>query len=100
MGNLQVFDCYSINIGWNANLEARGERAGKTAQSTYCSCHDAIITQILDHGQSCEVEMAGFCCYNWPNSNHPGFGVVNPMAMVLFWVGTAAATDLGIWNSW
>jgi len=42
---------YSTNIGRIAILNAGGERAAKTAQSTYWSCHDSIRTQILNWSQ-------------------------------------------------
>ena len=60
MGNSCVSNSDSLNIGRIANLEAGGERAADTAQSTYCSSHDTNRTWILKWSQSCEVEMPGF----------------------------------------
>jgi len=60
MRNSRVFDSDSTSSCRIANLNAGGERAARTAQSTYRSCHDTITTQILNWSQSCEVEMPGF----------------------------------------
>ena len=58
--NPSVFNSYSTIISLIANLTAGGERAAKTAQSTYLSYHDMIITQLLNWRQSCEIERRGF----------------------------------------
>jgi len=50
--NLALFDSDSTNIVFIANMNAEGERAAKTAQSTYWSCHDIIRTQKLNCSQS------------------------------------------------
>ena len=48
---MALFDRDSTNIGRIAILNAGGERAAKTAQSTYRSCHDWIKTQKLNWSQ-------------------------------------------------
>ena len=54
--NLALFHSDSTNIGLIANLKAAGERAAKTAQAMYWSCHDTIRTQKLNCSQSCKME--------------------------------------------
>ena len=49
--NLMLFHSDSTNIGRIAILNAGGERAAKTAQSTYWTCHDSIRTQKLNWSQ-------------------------------------------------
>jgi len=82
--NLRVFDCDSTNISQIPYLKGGGERARKTAQSTYWSCHNTMRTQIHNWSQICEVEMPGFWLQNWPNCNGPGHHVVKTVATVRF----------------
>ena len=58
--NSPVFDRNSTNIVQIANLTTGGEWAAKTSQSTFSSCHNTIRIEILNCGQSCDIEMAGF----------------------------------------
>jgi len=51
--NWPLFHSHSTNISRIANLNPGGERAHRTAQSAYSSCHDMIRTQILNWRQSC-----------------------------------------------
>jgi len=46
--NIALFRHDSRNIGRIANVKLGCERAAKTAQSTYWSCHNTIRTQILN----------------------------------------------------
>ena len=56
---LPIFHCHSLNVGRIANLKAGGERAPKTAQSTYWSCYNMIRTQILNWSQICRNRKVG-----------------------------------------
>jgi hypothetical protein len=58
--NSRVLDSDSTNIGRIANLKAGGERAAKTAQSAYTSCHGTIRTQILNWSETSGLAKAGF----------------------------------------
>ena len=49
-----------LTNGRIADLNAGGERAGKTGQSTSWTCHDTIWTQILIRSSSFEVIIPGF----------------------------------------
>ena len=51
--NLPLYHSHSTNISRIANLDVGGERAARTAQSTYWSCPDMIRTQILNWSESC-----------------------------------------------
>ena len=83
-GNLRVFNSNSRNIGPIANLTAGGERAVKSAQSTYWSCHSTIRTQIRNCSQNCELEMPGFGVKTGPFPTVRVFRVVRPIATVQF----------------
>jgi len=50
--NLPLFHSHSMNVNRIAILDAGGERAPKTTQSAYSSCHDPIRTHTLNWGQS------------------------------------------------
>jgi hypothetical protein len=58
--NWRVFDRDSTDTCWIANMKAGGERATKTAQSTYWSCCDTIRTQILNCRKKCWLLRSGF----------------------------------------
>jgi len=96
--NLRVFDRDSTNTCRIANLKAGGERATKTAQSTYSLCCDTIRTQILNWSQNGELEMPGFWWLNWPISNGPGFSCGNTCCHGALSGGTGPGTDPAIWT--
>jgi hypothetical protein len=60
MSHSRVVCSNSGNIGCIPNINAGGERAAKTAQCTYSSCHDTIGLEILNWSQSRKIEMSGF----------------------------------------
>jgi len=51
--NCPFFHSHSTNISRIANLNAGGERAHNSAQSTYRSCYSTIRAHILNWSQSC-----------------------------------------------
>jgi len=51
--NLLFFHSHSTNISRIANRIMGGERAARTAQSIYWSCHDTMRTQIHNWRQRC-----------------------------------------------
>jgi len=71
--NRRVFDRDSTNICRIANLKPGGERATKTAQSTYWSCCDTIRTQILNWRKNCWLLRSGFCVETRCNGSVPGW---------------------------
>jgi len=50
--NWHLFNSHSTNISRIVNLKTEGERAARTEQFVYWSCHNMIRTQILDWSQS------------------------------------------------
>lgn len=61
-----LFDSNSNTVGQIAKLTAAGDRAAKTAQSTFWSCHDPIGTMILKLSES------------WTNHNMEPWSLFNP----------------------
>jgi len=71
--NWRVFDRDPTNTCRIANLKPGGERATKTAQSTYWSCCDTIRTQILNWSKKCWLFSIGFCVETRCNGSVPGW---------------------------
>jgi len=99
MGHSLVFNSDSTNIGPIANLTVGGDRAAKTAQSTYWSCHDMIRTEKLKLSQTWELEMPGFWGQNRPTSNGPGFSYGTTRGNSPDLGATGTGIQPGIWNS-
>jgi hypothetical protein len=49
--NLLIFHNHCKNISWITNQKVVGDRAARTAQSTYQSCYDMMKTPILNCSQ-------------------------------------------------
>jgi len=71
--NWRVFDRDWTDTCRIANLKAGGERATKTAQSTFWSCCDTIRTQILNWSKKYWLLGSGFCVETRCNSSGPGW---------------------------
>jgi len=71
--NWRVSDRDSTDTCQIADLKAGGERATKTAQSTYWSCCDMIRTQILNWSKKCWLLRSGFWVETCCNSSVPGW---------------------------
>jgi hypothetical protein len=81
--NSRDFNSDTTCIGPIANPNPPGERSPKTAPSTYRSCHNIIITQILNRSSRCAVEIPCVWWYNRPHCKGLGIQVVKSVSEVV-----------------